>query len=31
MQVHYNEHEQVSSAPHCSALSGGQGDLLTLI
>ncbi|MEA3062323.1 MAG: hypothetical protein QOJ94_2104 [Sphingomonadales bacterium] len=29
MKVHSNEHEPVSSAPHCSALSGGQGDLLT--
>jgi hypothetical protein len=24
------EHEPVSSAPHCSALSGGQGDQLNL-
>jgi hypothetical protein len=26
----YVEHEQVRSAPHCAALSGGQGGLLNL-
>jgi hypothetical protein len=29
MKRHGNEHEQVGSAPHCPALSGGQGGLLT--